>query len=194
MVPSPSTSDKVSIRADMREQRRAFAASLAPDTREALEQALADALAPLLFAASVLAGYFPMAAEISVLPALRCAAGSGKTIALPTFVSRDSPMTLRAGEPTEPGPWGILQPSLDAPIVSPDLLLIPLLAIDRSGNRIGMGKGHYDRVLPGLRSAGARLIGIGWDFQLLDTAIIADAWDVPLDGFASPAGFQEFAA
>ena len=194
MVPSPSFFNKVITRTNMREQRRAFVQSLAPDTRVALEQALADALAPLLFAASVVAGYFPMVSEISVLPALEYAAALGKTDALPAFVHRDSLMTFRAGKPIEPGPWGILQPSLDAPTVSPDLLLIPLLAIDRTGNRIGMGKGHYDRALPGLRGAGARLIGIGWDFQMLDTAITADSWDIPLDGFASPAGFQEFAA
>jgi 5-formyltetrahydrofolate cyclo-ligase len=74
--------------------------------------------------------------------------------------------------------------------VVPDLLLIPLVAVDRSGNRIGMGKGHYDRALPGLRSAGARIIGIGWPFQLLEDELEPDPWDVPLDGFASPGRFR----
>lgn len=194
MVPSPPSFEKASTRADMRVKRRIFAESLAPDTRTALEQALVEALSPMLFAASVVAGYFPMTGEISVLPALGRAAALGKITALPAFIHRDSLMTFRVGEPEEPGPWGILQPSLHAPMVSPDLLLVPLLAIDRTGNRIGMGKGHYDRTLPGLRRAGARLIGVGWDMQLLDTAITPDPWDIPLDGFASPAGLQEFTA
>ena len=59
----------------MRVERRAFAQSLTPDTRTALERALVDTLSPLLFAASVVAGYFPMTGEISVLPALGRAAG-----------------------------------------------------------------------------------------------------------------------
>jgi 5-formyltetrahydrofolate cyclo-ligase len=193
-VPSPSPHvDKATLREDMRARRRAFAASLAPETREALEQALADALAPAVFAAGIVAGYFPMKDEVSVLPTLARASAAGKTAALPAFADRDSRMTFRAGSPHDPGPWGILQPDLDAPIVAPDLLLIPLLAIDRTGNRIGMGKGHYDRALPGLRAAGARLIGVGWDFQLRDDALVPDPWDIPLDGFASPGGLQEFA-
>jgi 5-formyltetrahydrofolate cyclo-ligase len=117
----------------------------------------------------------------------------GKTGALPFFTARDSRMTFRDGDPVDPGPWGILQPDCAAPIVAPDLLLIPLLAIDRGGNRIGMGQGHYDRALPGLRAAGARLVGIGWPFQLLDEPLTPDPWDVPLDGFASPDGYLEFA-
>jgi 5-formyltetrahydrofolate cyclo-ligase len=191
-VPSPSLANKASLREAIRAERRAFAASLDPATRKTLEAQLADSLDPLLFAAQNVAAYFPMKDEISALPALDRARAMGKTCALPFFADRDSRMTFREGEPVDPGPWGILQPDADAPIVWPGLLLIPLLAIDRSGNRIGMGKGHYDRALPGLRAAGARLIGVGWDFQLIDDAIEPDPWDVPLDGFASPNGFQEF--
>jgi 5-formyltetrahydrofolate cyclo-ligase len=192
-VPSPSlASSKDVLREAMRARRRAFALSLSTSTRSALEDQLAEALVSMLFAASVVAGYFPMRDEVSVLPALRRAEAAGKTIALPTFVDRDSRMTFRAGPANEAGPWGIRQPAASGAMLSPDLLLIPLLAIDRAGNRVGMGKGHYDRALPGLAAAGARLIGVGWDFQLVDGPITPDAWDVPLHGFASPAGLQEF--
>lgn len=193
-VPSPLPADKASLRDAMRAARRAFAASLPPDTRKTLEAQLAAALDPLLFAATAVAAYFPMKDEISALPALDRAKAMGKTTALPFFADRDSRMTFRNGDPVDPGPWGILQPGLHAPIVSPDLLLIPLLAIDRTGNRIGMGKGHYDRALPGLRSAGAKLIGVGWAFQMVDDAITPDPWDISLDGFASPDGIQEFSS
>ncbi len=191
-VPSPLPSRKDELRAALRARRRDYAASLAADTRTALEAALAEALHPLLFAATAVAGYFPMKDEVSVLPALERARAMGKAAALPFFADRDSRMTFRAGEPADPGPWGILQPAADAATVSPDLLLIPLIAIDPHGNRIGMGKGHYDRALPGLRDAGARLIGVGWPFQLIDEALEPDPWDVPLDGFASPDGLAEF--
>ena len=192
-VPSPLPHVKTELREAMRAERRAYAASLAPETRKTLEAQLAQALEPLLFAATAVAAYFPMKDEISALPALERARELGKQAALPFFADRDSRMTFRDGHPVDPGPWGILQPSADAPILSPDLLLIPLLAIDPAGNRIGMGKGHYDRTLPGLRAAGARLVGIGWPFQLVEQPFAPDPWDIPLDGFASPDGLREFA-
>lgn len=191
-VPSPSTTGKADLRSAMRQRRRDYAASLAPETRAALEERLAEVLSPLLFRASAVAGYFPMKDEISTLPALGRSASMGKAAALPAFADRDSRMTFRAGEPVDPGPWGILQPRADAPAISPDLVLVPLIAIDPAGNRVGMGKGHYDRALPGLREAGARLVGIGWGFQRLEETLTPDPWDVPLDAFASPDGLEEF--
>ena len=191
-VPSPFPADKASVREAMRGERHRFAASLDVGTRKRLEAQLAEALEPLLFAATIVAAYFPMKDEVSALPALERARAMGKTTALPYFAGRDSRMTFRSGDPVDPGPWGILQPAPGAAIVSPDLLLIPLLAIDRAGNRIGMGKGHYDRTLPGLRDAGARLVGIGWEFQLVEEAITPDPWDITLHGFASPRGYEEF--
>jgi 5-formyltetrahydrofolate cyclo-ligase len=192
VVPSPSLSlDKAGLRAELRARRREFAASLSPDTRIALEAALTAALEPLLFAALVVAAYQPMKDEISPLGALERAKALGKITALPAFAARDSRMTFRGGEASEAGPWGLLQPPLSAPPLQPDFVLIPLVGCDRQGNRIGMGQGHYDRALEGLRDT-ARLVGIGWDFQLLDGAIGADPWDQRLDAFASPAGITEF--
>ncbi len=130
--------------------------------------------------------------EISPLLAMGRAACAHLTLTFPHFVDRDSRMTFRAGTPDEPGPWGILQPAADAAILSPDLILMPLVAVDGAGNRIGMGKGHYDQALPGLRAAGARLIGCGWDFQRIDERLAPDPWDVALDGFASPDGLEMF--
>ncbi len=184
--------DKAALRTEMRTRRRAFAASLDGATRDALEQSLADALTPLFNSATIVAAYAPMKDEISTLPALSREIWSHFRLTFPYFVDRDSRMTFRAGEPVEPGPWGILQPAPDAPILSPDLILMPLVAIDGAGNRIGMGKGHYDRAMPGLRDAGARLIGCGWDFLRIDQALTPDEWDIPLDGFASPDGLEMF--
>ncbi len=172
--------DKSELRAAMRDRRRDYAASLDRDTRAALEDALADALAPLFATASNVAAYSPMKDEISPLPAMARAAWAHLRLTFPFFVDRDSRMTFRAGAPVDPGPWGILQPATDAEIVSPDLILMPLVAVDAAGNRIGMGKGHYDRALPGLRAAGARLIGCGWEFQRIDEQL------------ASPDGLEMF--
>ena len=68
-------------------------------------------------------------------------------------------------------------------MVEPDLILVPLIAIDGRGTRLGRGKGHYDRALARLRKGGAQLVGVGWPFQRLADEIPADDWDVPLDGF-----------
>jgi 5-formyltetrahydrofolate cyclo-ligase len=192
VVPSPfPLLDKAKLRAELRERRRDYAAGLAPETRSALEAQLATALEPLLFAARVIAAYYPMKDEISPLGLLARAHELGKVTALPAFVARDSRMTFRGGGASEAGPWGLLQPPLAAPPLQPDLVLVPLVGCDLQGNRIGMGQGHYDRALEGLR-AKARLVGIGWDFQLLDQSIPADPWDQRLHAFASPAGFKEF--
>ena len=184
--------EKQQLRIAMRQKRRDYAASLDTATRAALEDQLAIALDPLFAAATIIAAYAPMTDEISPLPAMARADWSDLRLTFPFFVDRDSRMTFRAGAPVEPGPWGILQPAPDAAIASPDLILMPLVAVDGSGNRIGMGKGHYDRALPGLRDAGARLIGCGWDFQRIDEPLVPDPWDIALDGFASPDGLEMF--
>ena len=147
---------------------------------------------PELSAATSVAGYHPMRDEISPLQALERATALGKSVAFPAFAGRDHHMVFRAGPAVDPGPWAILQPADHSPEVTPDLVLIPLIAIDRTGHRIGQGKGHYDRALPKLRESGARLIGIGWAFQLVDGHIAHEAWDIPLDAFASPDSLIEF--
>jgi 5-formyltetrahydrofolate cyclo-ligase len=74
--------------------------------------------------------------------------------------------------------------------VEPDVILVPLIAVDARGTRLGRGKGHYDRVLAPLRRKGAKLIGVGWQVQRIDDEIPRDPWDVPMDGFASPDGLE----
>lgn len=188
----PVIADKIALRRLGRERRQAFVAGLDPAERGRLEHRLADVLDPLLAKSRVLGGYAPMPTEISPLPALERAAAKGSVLAFPAFSDHQSAFRFRAGEPTETGPWAVLQPAMDAPHVNPDLVLLPLVAVDRKGTRLGQGKGHYDRVAAELRGRGALMIGIGWAVQMLDEAIPADHWDLPLDGFASPDGLTMF--
>jgi 5-formyltetrahydrofolate cyclo-ligase len=192
VVPSPiPASAKSVLRAELRSRRKTYAASLSRDTRGALEAELVRWLDPLLASARIVAGYQPMASEISPLPMLARARDLGKQIAFPAFACRDSNMAFRIGEASEPGPWGMLQPSREAPAAHPDLVLVPLIGCDPAGNRIGMGQGHYDRALAPLRQ-NARLVGLGWTFQLLPELLVPDSWDQTLDAFVSPAGLTEF--
>ncbi|WP_289270223.1 5-formyltetrahydrofolate cyclo-ligase [Paramuribaculum intestinale] len=59
-----------------------------------------------------------------------------------------------------------------------ELIIVPAVAYDRHGNRVGRGKGYYDRMLAGSQ---ATKVGVGYDFQLIDDAIDTDSHDVPVD-------------
>lgn len=190
-VPSlPLSANKMALRRKAREERRAFVTGLTEAKRTKLEATLATHLAPLLEKARLIGAYAPLPDEISPMPAVAVARGQGATVAFPTFSDHQSPFRFLAGEPTEVGPFGIMQPPQDSAAIHPDLILIPLLAIDAKGNRLGQGKGHYDRVLPDLKRNGALLIGLGWDIQRLDELLEPEPWDVAMDGFACPAGLE----
>jgi 5-formyltetrahydrofolate cyclo-ligase len=149
-------------------------------------------LAPVLARSRVVGGYCPLPIEISPLQALEVAEANGAIVAYPAFADHQANFRFLAGDPCETGPWACFQPPLDSPEVYPDLVLVPLVAIDGKGTRLGQGKGHYDRVLDRLKEHGALLIGVGWEVQKVDATIPAEPWDIPLDGFASPAGLEMF--
>jgi 5-formyltetrahydrofolate cyclo-ligase len=183
---------KESLRTAALDARKAFVRTLSDGDRARLEQKLAQHLTSLFAGVSVVGGYHPLGSEISPLPAMEEARAVGAIVAFPCFTNPAKPFRFIAGDPLEPGPFGLMQPAKRHPRVEPDLVLVPLVAIDSEGTRLGRGKGHYDRALTSLRKSGARLIGVGWAMQLLTETIPSDAWDVPLDGFASPEGLELF--
>jgi len=130
------------------------------DAMSAVErQAAAEAIAARVFPiplrpGSVVSGFMPMKSEINPLPLLKRLAGEGATLALPVVAGRGKPLVMRAwkfGAPLDAGVWGIRQPKPDAPEVDPDILIVPLAAFDRSGQRIGYGAGYYDMTIHRLR-------------------------------------------
>ena len=192
VVPSPPfpSLDKAALRAAMREARREFVAHTDAKHRSELEEQLAGQLEPLLASASVIGGYCPVASEISPLAALERASADGATMPFPP--SSIAPrLFFRVGEPAALAP-GESPNRRSSRETVPEIVLVPMLAIDACGTRIGQGKGHYDRVLGPLVARGTRLIGVGWAFQRLEIAITADEWDIPLHGFASPQGLEIF--
>ena len=191
-VPSLLPFDKAALRSELRQARKAQVAAMSAAERDEAAEQLARMLEPLLIRARIVAGYHAVGSEISVDPALRIVDALGKPVALPSFEAHDSPMVFRASPVSGAGPHGIPQPPPHATVLSPDLLLIPLLGIDAAGHRIGQGGGHYDRALPELRASGATLIGVGWTFQLIERPLQPEPWDVPLDGFASPDALRMF--
>jgi 5-formyltetrahydrofolate cyclo-ligase len=183
---------KETLRRAALEARKAFVATLSDADRAVLEQRLAESLTSLCAKASIVGGYAPLGSEISPILAIEEARAVGRIVAFPAFDHPAKPFRFRAGDPLTAGPFGIMQPALKAPVVEPDLILVPLIAIDGRGTRLGRGKGHYDRALARLKRGGARLVGIGWPMQRLADTIPADDWDVPLEGFASPDGLEWF--
>ena len=183
---------KESLRRAALDARKAFVRTLSDGAQARLEQRLAQKLTSLFAGVSVVAGYHPLGSEISPLPAMEEARAVGAIVAFPCFSNPAKPFRFVAGDPLEPGPFGLMQPARRHPVVEPDLVLVPLVAIDGNGTRLGRGKAHYDRALVRLKKSGARLIGVGWAMQRLTETIPSDAWDVPLDGFASPEGLEMF--
>ena len=192
MGPEVEPLSKEALRRAALDARKAFVRTLSDADRALLEQRLAEQLTSFFAGVSVVAGYCPLGSEISPLPATEEAKAVGAIVAYPCFANPAKPFRFLAGDPLEPGPFGIMQPAKRHPVVQPDLVLVPLIAIDGQGTRLGRGKGHYDRALVSLKKNGARLIGVGWPMQRLTETIPADEWDIPLDAFASPEGVELF--
>jgi len=192
MGPEPDPLSKESLRRLALEARKAFVATLSDGERALLEERVAEHLTSLCAEAKVVGGYAPLGSEISPLLAIEEARAVGRIVAFPAFDHPAKPFKFRAGDPLEAGPFGIVQPKRSTPVVEPDLILVPLIAIDGAGTRLGRGKGHYDRALVRLRKSGAKLVGVGWALQRLTERIPADEWDIPLDAFASPDGLEMF--
>lgn len=126
-----------------------------PHAGDRLTQHFPDALWPPLH--SVVAGYVAIRDEIDPRSLLETFYCEQVRLALPCIERKDGPLTFRSwspGEPLEAGPMGIGQPCSDASTVRPNLVLLPLVAFDRRGMRLGYGGGYYDRTLAHLRDSG----------------------------------------
>jgi 5-formyltetrahydrofolate cyclo-ligase len=186
---------KSESRREARLARAAFVAALAPAVRRGLEAAMARQVLPRLPAAGTLATYAAVGDEIDPAPLEALAVAAGWTLAFP-LVKPGTALSFHRTDfaALKPGVLGIPEPSPQSPVVRPDALLVPLLAFDLSGGRLGQGGGYYDRTLSQLRESGPVLaIGLAWDVQRVDR-LACDAWDQPLDAVATPTAFHALSA
>lgn len=174
MTPDSDTSlqeEKKALRKVL-QARRTAAATHPGQAGEELCAVLEGALS--LPGEAMVAGYLPMGDEIDVLPVLAALRGSGHGIAMPVVVARGEPLQFRRWHPDDPlegGPLGTRHPVAAAPVVAPDVLIVPLLGYDRRGYRLGYGGGYYDRTVAAFRSAG-EIIAVGVGFAAQEVAHI----------------------
>lgn len=175
------STDKAQLRGQLKELRAELAAR-DPDAGETLADKfpmkLLERYGPMVSA------YWPIGSEVDPFPLIRRLKNEGHAdICLPR-VEDDGSMTFRAwapGNALEDRPFGLSEPPASAEIVTPTLVLTPLLGFDRSGNRLGYGKGHYDRALQKLRAEGRVFVcGLAFFGQEVDE-VPAEPHDIPLD-------------
>ncbi len=157
-------------KAELRATAQARRDALPADERKAAAETIAARKFPLAIArATIISGFMPLKSEINPLPLLQKLAESDARLALPAIAGRGKPLIMRAwefGAPLDRGQWGIREPKPDAPEVEPDILLVPLLAFDRAGYRLGYGAGYYDMTIHRLRALKpATAIGIAFAVQ-----------------------------
>ena len=132
----------------------------------------------------IVSGFIPYKSEISTIPLLNALRRNGWLTALPVVIAQDQPLVFRSwapGDPLVPGVWDIPIPSESAVEVFPDVLLVPMLAFDRDGHRLGYGGGFYDRTLEKLRMLKKVVaIGVAYQAQMVDQ-VPRGEYDAPLD-------------
>jgi 5-formyltetrahydrofolate cyclo-ligase len=168
------------LKADARRDMRALRADAAdPGAGLKLIEMFPLELARL----SPVAGYWPVGGEIDSRPLLAALAKAGRQIALPRLPARDALtqfLAWRAGEALKADAFGVPSPPPGSPRLKPRLILVPLIAFDRGGRRLGQGGGHYDRILSVYRAEGAIAVGLAYAVQEMPL-VPTGPHDAPLD-------------
>jgi 5-formyltetrahydrofolate cyclo-ligase len=172
---------------------RAEAAKRAPAAGDLLPRFFPDEFWPA--AGGVVASYRPIGSEISPLALEAVAVARRCRLALPVMRAGEYGLDFRAwsaGEALDIRGFGVPEPSIDAPVLVPELILVPLLGVDLAGGRLGYGKGYYDRTIARLRADGApRLIGLAFEAQRVERVPVGDH-DETLDGLVTETCFVDF--
>lgn len=181
--------DKARLRAEALARR----AALSPEQRAAAALAIARYGLEFLDIApdAVVAGYCAIGAEIDPRHLLARLDQEGVALCLPVLRERGQPLRFRRwrpGDPLRAGIWSIREPLQGAADIEPGILLVPLLAFDAAGRRLGYGGGYYDRALAALR-AGRPIaaVGLAFDEQEVDAVPRLD-YDERLDWVLTPSG------
>lgn len=192
------------LKRDLRVEMIARRAALADDVRLAAGEALVriwrrERPVPRREATGVapaVAAFWPMREEIDIRPLLQALHEDGHGLCLPRTPRRGEPLSFHAWRPDQPlksGPLGTSQPPAAAPVSEPDALIVPLLAVDPAGFRLGYGGGYYDLTLARLRARRAiTAVGVGFDVQRVER-VPTGAHDARLDFLLTERALLAFA-
>jgi 5-formyltetrahydrofolate cyclo-ligase len=140
---------------------------------------------------AVVSGFSSLPDEFRAWPLLRRLHGEGHALAMPVMQGKNLPLVFRVwapGDAMNKAVWGIAEPKADKPALEPDIVLVPLLAFDAAGWRLGYGGGYYDRTLRGLRARKSIIaVGLAYDEQRIDAVPHLD-YDERLDWVLRPSG------
>lgn len=173
---------KAALRHEMAERRRDEAARAAPSAGEIAKNHFLASI-PLHDGATVSA-FWPLPDEFDTRPLMYALHERGHPIGLPVVEKRGLPLRFRVWEPGTPlvrGNFNVEIPAAHCPECVPEILVVPLLAFDREGYRLGYGGGFYDRTIAGLRAIGPTIaVGYAYAGQEID-AVPHDETDAQLD-------------
>ena len=140
---------------------------------------------------AAVSAYAAMGSEIDAFPLLMRLSSVGYRLCLPVITPLGNPLIFRSWAPGDvlvPRKWGIREPADAAALIEPDVLLVPLLAFDAGGARLGYGGGYYDRTIARLRALKPVVaIGLAFDEQEI-AAVPVEAHDERLDWVLTPSG------
>jgi len=144
----------------------------------------------------VVAGYWPMNDEMNPVPLLKRLIKDGVQCALPVVVAKAKALEFRDWQPDvglEDGPFGTSHPPASADVAPPGIVMLPLLAFDASGYRLGYGGGYYDRTLADMKASGSTVlaVGIAYQSQQVD-AVPHGELDQRLDWVVTENGTHQF--
>ncbi|MEK9160390.1 MAG: 5-formyltetrahydrofolate cyclo-ligase [Patescibacteria group bacterium] len=170
---------KNAIRNQMREQRQSLSPALHAEKSEAIRRRLEEL--PAYQDAKKILIYVSAKDEVATHALIKDALATGRQLYVPKIHEGTLAICpLTTWEDLQPGTFGILEPSDTATPAQPeemDLIVVPGLAFDTRGHRIGYGKGHYDKLL---KSTKGYKVGLAFAEQVIET-VPDEAHDVPLD-------------
>ncbi len=147
------------------------------------------------FRGKIIGAYYPIKDEFDITPLMSALIDQGETLALPAIVRKHHPLEFRrfaSGIPLERGPHGTHQPPKSSPVLTPDIILMPLLAFTHDGERLGYGGGYYDRTLSEIRAA-HDVFACGVAFAAQEAqSLPTEAHDMRLDGILTEKEFRRF--
>jgi 5-formyltetrahydrofolate cyclo-ligase len=182
MVDVDAAKEKSRLRGEALARRR----SLAGDVRAKANDAISERAFALiaLHHPHCVALYWPIGGECATQSLVTSVAAMGAEVGLPAVIDGNGLVFRRyvPGDPLVDGQFGTLEPAHDSSGIQPDLIVVPIVAFDRSGMRLGYGRGYYDSAISTLREAGQqpRLLGIAFSVQEV-RAIPPECHDVRLD-------------